>query len=96
MPTTSSGRRPNRSPSLPYTGMTTVAATKYVVTMAGIWVRPPSSPAIAGSAGAMIVWSSAPSSITTISPGSARRIMDSPGAVGPAFDDGRIGTPGHM
>src|SRR5215218_4284548 len=35
---------------------------------------PPRSPATAGRAGAMIVWSSAPSSITSMSPGSTRTI----------------------
>src|SRR4051812_29005224 len=57
--------RPYRSPSLPYSGVTIVTASRYAVTTQLMWSRPPRSPTIVGSAVETIVWSSEASSITT-------------------------------
>jgi hypothetical protein len=51
--------RPYWSPSLPYSGVDTVCASRYAVTTQDRWLSPPSSPTIVGSAVATIVWSSA-------------------------------------
>ncbi len=47
--------RPSMSPSFPYSGVTTVCASRYAVTTHDSWVRPPRSPTIVGSAVATIV-----------------------------------------
>src|SRR4051794_40416944 len=60
--------RPKRSPSFPYSGVTTVTASRYAVTTQDRCSRPPSSSTIVGSAVETIVWSSDASSITSISP----------------------------
>src|SRR5215475_14143366 len=59
--------RPNRSPSLPYSGPETVAVRRYAVTTQDRWSRPPRSPTIVGSAVETIVWSSAASRSTSSS-----------------------------
>src|SRR4051812_19744515 len=59
----SSRLRPSRSPSLPHSGIDTVEATTYAVTIHDTSVSRPSSPAIVGSAVARIVWSSTAGSI---------------------------------
>src|SRR4051794_8142292 len=66
--------RPYRSPSLPYSGVTTVTARRYAVTTQERCCRPPSSPTIVGSAVETIVWSSDASSMTSMSPLTTRRI----------------------
>ena len=53
--TNMSRRRPNRSPSLPYTGAATVPATRYEITTQETRSTSPSDAAIAGSAVATIV-----------------------------------------
>jgi hypothetical protein len=73
--TSSTGLRPNRSPSLPCSGIATVAAARYAVMTAGMRSNRPRSAATAGSAGAIAVWSRAPSSITSMRPGSTRRAI---------------------
>ena len=55
------------SPSLPYSGVETVAASRYDVTTHERWLRPPRSPTIVGSAVETIVWSSAARNIPSIS-----------------------------
>src|SRR6478672_4084564 len=60
--------RPWRSLILPYSGVVTVDATRYAVTTHERWFRPPRSPTIVGSAVATIVWSSAASSMPSMSP----------------------------
>src|SRR3954452_20628208 len=60
--------RPKRSPSFPYSGVTTVTASRYAVTTHEMCSRPPRSPTIVGSAVETIVWSSDASSITSIRP----------------------------
>jgi hypothetical protein len=53
---------------LPYSGVTAVIASRYAVTTQEMWVSPPRSPTIVGSAVETIVWSSDARSITSISP----------------------------
>ncbi len=60
--------RPYRSPSLPYSGVTAVWASRYAVTTQEMWFSPPRSPTIVGSAVDTIVESSAAISITSTSP----------------------------
>src|SRR3954454_644864 len=62
------------SPSLPYSGVTTVTARRYAVTTHERCSRPPSSPTIVGSAVDTIVWSSDASSMTSIRPLTTSRI----------------------
>ena len=53
---------------MPYTGVTAVCASRYAVTTQEMWLRPPRSPTIVGSAVETIVWSSDAISSTSISP----------------------------
>ncbi len=64
----SSPLRPNRSLTLPQIGVNAAAARTYTVTTQVSWLSPPSSPAIVGSAVAMIVWSSAATNIVSSRP----------------------------
>src|SRR4029077_103369 len=59
MPTSMKGLRPNMSPSLPDTGMTTVEATRYAVVTHAYTESPLSSAMIRGIAVPTTVWSSA-------------------------------------
>src|SRR4051794_21062319 len=60
------GLRPYMSPSLPYSGVDAVDASRYEVTTQERWLRPPRSPTIVGSAVETIVWSSAARNIPSI------------------------------
>src|SRR3954471_775543 len=62
------------SPSLPYSGVTTVTARRYAVTTHERCSRPPRSPTIGGSAVDAIFWSSDASSMTSIRPLTTRRM----------------------
>ncbi len=66
--------RPYRSDALPQMGVVAAAASTYTVTTQERSPSPPRSPAIVGSAVAMIVWSSAAMNMTSSSPlnGSAK------------------------
>src|SRR5258708_22145206 len=66
--------RPNRSPNFPYKGTTIVDVSKYDVTTHDRLSSPPSSPTMVGSAVDTMVWSSAPSSMTSSSAVKSRRI----------------------
>ena len=59
--------RPYWSPSLPQTCVVAVEASMYAVTTQDRWDRPPRSLTIVGSAVDTIVWSSAASSIASMS-----------------------------
>src|SRR5579864_1951724 len=67
------GRRPKRSPMLPYSGAATVAASKYATTTQEKSANPPSEDTIAGSALARIVWSTAARNMANMTPGNTRR-----------------------
>src|SRR6478735_447056 len=67
-PTCSTILRPYWSPSLPYSGVTIVCASRYAVTTHEMWSKPPRSPTIVGRAVETIVLSSAASSITSTRP----------------------------
>ena len=63
--------RPYMSDALPHRGVEAAAPRTYTVTTQESSPSPPSSPAMVGSAVAMIVWSSAPMNIATSSPPNA-------------------------
>jgi uncharacterized PurR-regulated membrane protein YhhQ (DUF165 family) len=66
---------------LPYSGVTTVIARRYEVTTHERWFSPPSSPTMVGSAVDTIVWSSAASSMVSMSaPTTARMRRPSTGS----------------
>ena len=67
-PTWRTIRRPYRSPSLPYRGVTTVWARRYAVVTQEMWLRPPRSRATVGRAVATMVESRAARSMTSINP----------------------------
>src|SRR5271154_53007 len=70
--------RPYMSPSFPYSGVTTVCASRYAVTTQEMCFKPPRSPTIVGSAVATIVWSSAARNITSKRPPNTSRSGTSP------------------
>ena len=59
--------RPYWSPSLPHSGVDTVVASRYAVMTQAMWEPPLRSPTIVGSAVDTIVWSSAASSMPSMS-----------------------------
>ena len=63
--------RPYMSDAFPHSGVEAAAPRTYTVTTQDRSPRPPSSPAIVGSAVAMIVWSRAPINIATSRPAKA-------------------------
>jgi hypothetical protein len=77
--------RPYRSPSFPQSGVETVEASRYAVTIQESLDRLCRSPAMVGSAVATIVWSRAASSIPSSSPVMTTRTWRELSGSGPAW-----------